>query len=199
MAVLSQKEAVRKVPALTDQDKAALLRLARTAIRARLIPGAVIERPRDVTSALHEKRGCFVSLHKHNDLRGCIGTIEAVAPLVTGVEENALNAAFKDPRFSPLGKAELGKVNIEISVLTRPEILEHVDGEDLKKKLKPGVHGVILSKGRHSATFLPQVWEQLPEKEGFLENLCRKAGMDGKCWQHGDLIVKVYQAEYFSD
>lgn len=184
---------------LTDSDKQSLLKLARSVIASQLQPGRSIERPESPSPVFQENRGCFVTLHKKGALRGCIGTIEPIKALATAVEENALNAAFKDPRFPPLAKGELSSIDIEISVLTPPEILEYADGEDLKAKLKPGVHGVILSKGWHQSTFLPQVWDQLPNVETFLAHLCRKGGMSQDCWKEGDLVVKTYEAEYFSE
>jgi len=184
---------------LTDKDKKALLRLARSVITAELVKGSVIERPKELSPATAEKRGCFVTLHKKGALRGCIGTIEPIKPLISGVEDNALNSAFRDPRFPGVTAEELPLIDIEISVLTVPVILDRKDGEDLKNKLKPGVHGVILSQGWRSSTFLPQVWEQLPDKQLFLEHLCQKGGMGKDCWQDKDTVVKIYQAEYFSE
>ena len=150
-------------------------------------------------SFVHEKQGCFVTLHKGGNLRGCIGTIEPVRSLLENVEENAVNAAFQDPRFPPLKPEELDQVEIEISVLTRPEKLEFSDYNDLISKLKSGVHGVILSKGWHRSTFLPQVWDQLPDPVTFLEHLCRKGGMAADCWKEGDIQVEVYEVEHFSE
>ncbi|MBW2100218.1 MAG: AmmeMemoRadiSam system protein A, partial [Deltaproteobacteria bacterium] len=149
--------------------------------------------------SLMEHRGCFVTLHKNCELRGCIGNIEPISSLAEGVKQNAINAAFKDPRFPPLKKDELPDVTIEISVLTIPRVIDFEDGEDLKRKLQPGIHGVILSKGFCCATFLPQVWEQLPDKEIFLEHLCQKGGLGKKSWQNTETTVKVYEAECFSE
>ena len=184
---------------LTAEDKKALVVLARSAIAAELVKTAVVQRPNLLSEALEEKRGCFVTLHKSGQLRGCIGTIEPVRPLVENVEENARNAAFRDPRFSAVTADELLAIDLEVSVLTAPEILAFKDPSELKQKLIPGKHGVIISKGWHSATFLPQVWDQLPDPDTFLGHLCRKAGMAADCWQSNDIIVKVYQAEYFAE
>jgi AmmeMemoRadiSam system protein A len=184
---------------LTDEDRKSLLKLARSVLESELIKGAKIKRPVNISPPLNEKRGCFVTLHKSDVLRGCIGTIEPVRSLVANVEENAINAAFKDPRFPPLTSDELEAVDIEVSVLTLPTILEFKDAEDLKQKLKSGVHGVILSRDWRGATFLPQVWEQLPDKEVFLENLCQKGGMERSAWKDKNTTVKVYEAEYFSE
>jgi AmmeMemoRadiSam system protein A len=184
---------------ITDEDKVALLKLARSAIEAALIKGMKVIRPEDLTASLKEKRGCFVTLHKDGALRGCIGTIEAIKPLVASVEENALNAAFRDPRFASLEEKELNNIHIEVSVLTVPRELPFRDEDDLKKKLKKGIHGVILSSSWHKATFLPQVWEQLPDVENFLGHLCIKAGMDKDCWKSKTTRVQTYEAEFFSE
>ncbi len=184
---------------LTDRDRNALLALARSAIEAELLEGKAPLRIKDPSPALKAKRGCFVTLHKKGTLRGCIGSIEPEASLVEGVEENALNAAFRDPRFPPLSRSELPETDIEISVLTPPRPLSFVDGKDLTSQLVPEVHGVILTRGWRRATFLPQVWKQLPQKESFLGNLCQKAGMEKDCWKDTHTIVKIYEAEYFSE
>jgi AmmeMemoRadiSam system protein A len=184
---------------ITDEDRAALLKLARSCIEAELIKGVKVIRPEKKTPGLKENRGCFVTLHKNGTLRGCIGTIEPINPLVISVEENALNAAFRDPRFASLEEKELKYINIEVSVLTVPQELSFIDKDDLKSKLQKGVHGVILSSGRHKATFLPQVWEQLPEVENFLEHLCIKAGMGKDCWKNKTTRVQTYETEFFSE
>jgi AmmeMemoRadiSam system protein A len=184
---------------ITDEDRAALLKLARSAIEAKLIKRMKVVRPEKMTPALKENRGCFVTLHKHGELRGCIGTIEAVKPLVASVEENALNAAFRDPRFSSLEEKELQDINIEVSVLSVPQELSFTDKDDLKRKLKKGVHGVILASGWHKATFLPQVWDQLPDVEKFLEHLRMKAGIDKDCWKDNTIRVQTYETEFFAE
>ena len=162
---------------LTEKDKAFLVRLARSVIEAALDAGQKEAIPDDVSPAVLKKGGCFVTLHKKGALRGCIGTIEPVQSLVKGVEENAVNAAFKDPRFSSLKIEELPDIDLEVSVLSVPQKLTFKDPEDLKRQLKPGIHGVILSNGWRRSTFLPQVWDQLPDPELFLRHLCEKAGL----------------------
>jgi AmmeMemoRadiSam system protein A len=184
---------------LTDSDRRDLLKLARSAIEAELMAGKTPVRPEDPSPALKEKCGCFVTLHKRDALRGCIGSIEPKAALVAGVEENACHSAFRDPRFPAITEKELPDIEIEISVLSRPRPLEFTDAEDLKAQLIPEVHGVILEHGWQRATFLPQVWVQLPKKEDFLNHLCRKAGLDSLCWKDKETKVKVYEAEYFSE
>ena len=184
---------------LTPSDHAFLLNLARHEITAKLKSGADLQRPDSLSPAVYENRGCFVTLHQDKELRGCIGTIEPEQALIDNVSVNAANAAFRDPRFSPVTLEELAAIDIEISVLSQPVELTFKDGEDLKRQLKPGIHGVILSRDWHRSTFLPQVWEQLPEKEMFLRHLCQKGGMGGDCWKSTDTKVEVYTASYFSE
>jgi AmmeMemoRadiSam system protein A len=138
-------------------------------------------------------------LHQHGELRGCIGSLVAEEPLVEDVRRNAKNAAFRDPRFSPLNSGELDEVDIEVSVLTDPVPLDYKDGADLAARLRPNIDGVIISQGRARATFLPQVWEQLPEPADFLAHLCRKAGLPMDAWQDGSLAVSTYQVQCFSE
>jgi len=183
---------------LSAPEKQFLLDLAKFVIDSTLQKRSASEKPENIYPRLSEKRGAFVTLHKRGALRGCIGTIEPVRPLVDCIAENAKNAAFKDPRFSPLSADELPDVDIEISVLSLPEALSFKDAEDLKRQLIPSVHGVILSKGWRRATFLPQVWEQLPDKDRFLQQLCLKAGLEGDCWRKPGIEVHVYQVEFFS-
>ena len=147
----------------------------------------------------NEKKGVFVTLHLNGSLRGCIGSLEPHETIAQGVINNSINAAFYDPRFSPLSIDEFNRIDIEISILSRPEKLEYSDGKDLVSKLEPQVDGVIISKGRAGATFLPQVWDQLPDKKEFLTHLCLKAGLSGDEWKSGDLEVRVYQVQAFEE
>jgi AmmeMemoRadiSam system protein B/AmmeMemoRadiSam system protein A len=200
IAFVDRKEASGKVnESLPTEDRKALLRLARSAIEAKLVKGAKVERPDPLPAALTEVCGCFVTLHKRGQLRGCIGSIEPVSSLVECVESNAKNAAFGDPRFPALTQDELADIDIEVSVLSVPQRLQFKDGDDLKRQLKPLVHGVILSRGFNRSTFLPQVWKQLPDKEQFLGHLCQKGGMPQKAWQDPETKVEVYQAEVFGE
>ena len=119
--------------------------------------------------------------------------------MLEGVRRNAINAAFHDPRFSRLTKDELERTEIEVSILTEPQLLAYRDGQDLIQKLRVNVDGVIIRKGYASATFLPQVWEQLPEPADFLSYLCRKAGLSSDAWQSSKLEVLTYQVQYFEE
>jgi AmmeMemoRadiSam system protein A len=185
---------------INQQDQEALLARARSAI-SNALANTVTEVSRIETSspALNAHRGCFVSLHVRGRLRGCIGTIEPTGSLADAVARNACSAAFSDPRFPAVTADELAGIQIEVSVLTEPRKLEFTDAEDLKGKLIPGTHGVILCRGGRSAVFLPQVWDQLPDKEKFLENLSIKCGLSKHAWKEPGTRVSVYEAEYFSD
>ncbi len=177
-----------------------LVRLARQAIAEKLqLSAASISAEEVSDETLLANRGVFVTLHKHGELRGCIGSLTGSEPLLSGVQHFARCAAFEDYRFSPLQKDEFDQIDIEVSVLTEPAVLEFTDGDDLVKKLRPGIDGVIIKKGYASTTFLPQVWSQLPNPENFLLHLCGKAGLPGDSWRTGELEVSTYQVQYFAE
>ncbi len=186
-----------------DQGKL-LVELARKTIAGKLGKPPSQEAASSLEQALDQAvfkqdLASFVTLHINGRLRGCIGTLEASEPLVDNVRNNALNAAFSDPRFSKLSRAELDLIDIEVSILTPPEKLAYSDAQDLLSKLEPGVHGVILKKNWARATFLPQVWDQLPDKKDFLSHLCQKAGLSANEWKKGDLEVFTYRVQYFEE
>ncbi len=143
--------------------------------------------------------GTFVTLKIKGQLRGCIGNLTPEGSVLEGVKRNAVNAAFHDPRFSSISAAELDRAQIEVSILTEPLPLAYRDSEDLIQKLRPNVDGVIIRKGHASATFLPQVWEQLPRPENFLNHLCMKAGLPADAWKYSELEVLTYQVQYFEE
>lgn len=185
---------------LTDSEKQKLLQLARQALEygvtGRTVPALDQS---SLTPNLIEHGSSFVTLTINNELRGCIGALEAHQPLVEDVREHAIAAALQDPRFPPVQPSELDSIHLEISHLTTPQPLEYSSAEDLIKKLRPHVDGVILKNGRRRATFLPQVWEKLPDPVQFLEHLCQKMGMDASAWRHIPMDVWVYQAEDFGE
>lgn len=150
-------------------------------------------------SIFETRCGTFVTLSIKGRLRGCIGSLEPDETIREGVKENALNAAFHDPRFPPITSQELDSINIEVSILTRPRPIEYADGKDLAAKLRCGIDGVIIRKGYARATFLPQVWDQLPRPEDFLGHLCRKAGLADNAWLSISLEVMTYQVQYFHE
>lgn len=140
----------------------------------------------------------FVTLTRGGELRGCIGSLEARRSLGEDVEENARLAAFADPRFPPLSRAELADTQIEVSVLSPAEPIDFCDEADALRRLRPGVDGVILEYGRHRATFLPQVWRQLPDPRDFLAHLKRKAGLPADFW-HPELRLYRYTVEKYEE
>ncbi|VBB42046.1 Protein Mbar_A1807 [uncultured Desulfatiglans sp.] len=187
---------------LTPEQGRYLIDVARKTIEKALRktpvePGSTGGRPD--TGVFRERRGTFVTLTRDGQLRGCIGHIAAQAPLIESVRENALSAAFRDPRFRPLSADEVDRIAIEVSILTEPQLMAYADAAELLAKLRPGVDGLIIKKGYHQATFLPQVWEQLPRKEEFLAHLCLKAGLDAEAWRKGDLEVLTYQVQAFEE
>jgi AmmeMemoRadiSam system protein A len=184
----------------SEEEGRQLLRLARRTIEERFRGAGGGGKAEGAPSArFTEPCGTFVTLTKGGRLRGCIGHIKPQGPLFEGVKANAINAAFRDPRFRPLQSDEMAQVKIEVSVLTEPVPVRYKGKEDLLGRLKPGVDGLIIKRGYHQATFLPQVWEQLPEKEAFLSQLCLKAGLDGDAWEKGDLEVSVYHVQAFEE
>ncbi len=188
---------------ITDDQGKRLVHLARATIAARLglsdAIGTVIPDNELADPALQEQRGTFVTLKIKNQLRGCMGCLTPSETIIEGVRRNAINAAFNDPRFPALTALELEQAEIEVSILTEPRELEYADGSDLLKKLRPDIDGVIISKGMARATFLPQVWQQLPGTEEFLTHLCRKAGLSSDEWKKGAMSVSIYQVQYFHE
>ena len=186
---------------LSDKEGKILLKVARRAIEQRLFGKSNQDiSEEDLNKEIfQEKRGVFVTLNKRGQLRGCIGHIQPILPLIKGVEENAINAAFNDPRFPPLSKAEYPEIKIEVSVLTNPTSLYFNGYQDLLDKLIPHKHGVILKKGIYQATFLPQVWEQLSEKKEFLTHLSMKAGLPPNGWMDDDIDVFIYEVQAFEE
>ncbi len=154
---------------------------------------------KDVSPRLLETKGCFVTLTENGDLRGCIGHIVPQEALYRAVVDNARNAATRDPRFQPLRPDELSKIKIEIRVLTEPQPLSFTSPADLLDKLEPGEDGVVLRIGRSGATYLPQVWEQLPDKVEFLNHLAQKAGCAPDDWRGSDVSVSIYHVEAFEE
>lgn len=145
------------------------------------------------------RAGTFVTLTREGRLRGCIGNLAPTDALVAGVRRNALHAAFHDPRFSPLAPDELDRVRIEVSVLSVPQKLAFSGPQDLLARLVSGRDGVILKRGVSSATFLPQVWEQLPRKEDFLGQLCIKAGLPRTAWKEPGTEIETYRVQAFEE
>ena len=185
---------------LTDVDKKELLSLARQsithAVQGRSLPDVNLK---DVSAGLREPGAAFVTLTKRGDLRGCIGSLEACQPLVLDVIEHAADAAINDYRFTPVRANELTDIEVEISVLTAPRKIEYTDAEDLRQLIRPGKDGVVIRDGIRRATFLPQVWQQLPQMDDFMGHLCRKMGASADYWKKHHLDISLYQVIEFKD
>jgi AmmeMemoRadiSam system protein A len=186
---------------MIKSQKKSLLGIARRSIELYLETGKKLAPSSDdfCDEIFWERRGTFVTLTIGKALRGCIGSIIPIKPLIMDIVDNSINAAFRDPRFYPLTKQEFKSIEIEISILTIPERLEFNNLWDLYDKIRPGIDGVILRKSIYQATFLPQVWQELSSKEQFFGQLCNKAGLPFDCMHMKGIEVEVYQVEAFSE
>ncbi len=147
---------------------------------------------------LQEPGATFVTLHRHGVLRGCVGSLFAHRPLIDDVRENAVAAATRDSRFAPVEPEELDEIEIEVTELCAPEPMSFTSEADALAQLRPGMDGVVLRWGARRATFLPQVWESLPEPETFLAHLKRKAGLAENFWDDA-VQLERYRARKWSE
>jgi AmmeMemoRadiSam system protein A len=188
------------IQVLNEQEKSILLDLARRSIELaanqRPLPQLNLD---EYSPLLRENGASFVTLMIQGQLRGCIGALEPYQPLVQDVCEHAAAAALEDYRFSPLTPAEVPLVEIEISRLTAPQPLAYNTPQDLIDCLRPNIDGVVLRDGFRRSTFLPQVWEKLPEPAAFLSQLCLKMGAPANLWRRKLLDVFIYQVEEFRE
>src|SRR3989338_1257107 len=165
----------------TEQGKI-LLPIARAAISRVLdVPHTADE----TAPWLAEHGACFVTLTQNGELRGCIGTLQAHRPLLADVKSNAVSAAMHDPRFMPLSAEELDITTVEISLLSPTTAMDVRDEADALAQMRPNVDGILFEYGRYRSTFLPQVWEQLPQPRQFMAHLRRKAGLPDDFWEEG--------------
>ena len=185
---------------LTTEEQQILLDLARQSISAVVsgkgLPNINVS---EMPSRLQADGASFITLTINGELRGCIGALSAYQSLAEDVREHAISAALEDFRFSPVRPDELDKIEIEISRLTTPAPLEYTTPDDLISKLRPRIDGVVIKDGSRRATFLPQVWEKIPDPEEFLDNLCYKMGGPQKLWRSKHLDVLIYQVEEFHE
>ncbi len=185
---------------LSKEEQLILLQLAREALSLGVnglsLPPLEIQ---EIPSRLLEPGATFVTLTKKGELRGCIGSLEASRPLAEDVRVHAVAAALEDYRFPRVIPEELSQIMIEISRLTTPRLVEFQDESELLSLIRPGIDGVILSKGVRRATFLPQVWKKVPDAEEFLGMLCRKMGSPPDCWHQKDVQILTYQVEKFQE
>lgn len=181
----------------TQAQKKLMLTLARAAIADKL---DIAHPPADISGQewLQQKAASFVTLKINGELRGCIGMLEAQRTLEQDLRSNSVNAAFHDARFAPLSLGEFHQVQIQISLLTPARPLSVIDEADLLGQLRPNVDGLVLQEGSARATFLPQVWKQLPDAKEFLYHLKRKAGLAGDYWSD-TMSFSVYQVIHFGE
>ena len=184
---------------LSPQDQATLLQLARMAIATGVTERRhmMVETTR-YPEALQAKRATFVTLTLNGELRGCIGNLDADRSLVEDVVHNAGAAALSDPRFPPVTAAEIERLRLQISVLNPAKTMTFDSERDLIRQLRPGIDGLILQDDNHRATFLPSVWESLPDPAGFIQHLKLKAGLPADYWS-ATVKVSRYTTMSFKD
>ena len=184
---------------LAPEQRATLMGVARQSIEHGLAHGQpLVAHPSEYHRDLKAVRASFVTLQLLGRLRGCIGHLEAVQPVVVDVAENAFAAAFRDPRFAPLTEAEWPEVDVHLSLLTPPEPMRFSDEADLIAQIRPGEDGLILQDGPNRGTFLPSVWESLPDRVQFLTHLKHKAGLAANHWSE-QVEVYRYHTESFGE
>lgn len=185
---------------LTGEEKNVLLKLARMKLESAVAGSKINSSQFRPTPSLKERKGCFVSLYKNGELRGCVGRLRTIKRLYESVLDMTAYAASRDSRFPRVTKEELDDIKIEVTVLlSPPKRICSASAEDLKNKLQPGIDGVVLKRLFRRSTYLPQVWETTPDKEEFLASLCEKGGMKPDCWKKTSTKVYVYQVIHFSE
>jgi hypothetical protein len=178
-----------------NQDKGKiLLTLARNAIASQL--GISHSEDIDAVDWLQQNGASFVTLTKNNELRGCIGSLQSYQTLADDVRSNAIAAAFHDTRFAPLSRDEYNQIKVEVSVLSPMQTVDFVSQADLLAKLRPNIDGVVMEYAGHRGTFLPQVWEQIPDKQSFLNQLKLKAGLPIDFWDNGIKVERYQVSKY---
>lgn len=183
---------------LNESQKRLLIQLARDSIAQGLETGKPLTvKLQEYPPELTVDRASFVTLERQGQLRGCIGMLEATRPLVEDIAENAFSAGFRDPRFPPLSADELADLDLHISILSPAEPIRFASESDLITKIRPGIDGLILQEGYRRGTFLPSVWEQLPDTRQFLRHLKQKAGLPPDYWSD-TLKISRYTTEMFS-
>lgn len=180
---------------MNQNDKDYLLKIAQDVIGKKLASKSFEIDEKEIPESLKQKRACFVTLKIDGELRGCIGHLEAHQELYKDVIENAYNATFCDSRFAPLAKEEFAKIDIEISILSTPQKLDYKSNAELINFLEQNHLGVILGFSGKSATFLPQVWQSLPNAKTFLSELCVKAGLSSNAWKSDKVKIETYFVE----
>jgi uncharacterized protein (TIGR00296 family) len=185
---------------LTNEDGKYLIKIAKLAIGTYLEKQDMINVPEDCPEHLKEKLGVFVTLNKENTLRGCIGYPEPVASLIEATINVAISAAVNDPRFPSLTKEEFKNIDIEVTVLTKPEILKVNSPSDYVNEIRIGEDGLIVENGVYRGLLLPQVaTEHNMDSETFLANTCMKAGLNPQCFLEEETKIFTFQGQIFKE
>jgi len=185
---------------LSPEERHVLLDLARRSLQAAVKDEVLPQiEPPGASAKLLEPTGCFVTLRNKGKLRGCLGQIFPRSALYKAVMHNARSAARSDPRFAHVELDELEQIEIEISILAEPQPLSFHSPEELLDQLHPLADGVVLQIGDRTATFLPQVWANIPDRVTFMNSLARKADCDEDAWRRPGVSVSVYRAESFKE
>ncbi len=187
-------------PKLDPPEAQLLLRLARSTL-VNLVTELAPPKPdlKSMSPRLLEKRACFATLRNAGKLRGCVGNLTGSKPLYEAVVDSVSGAARRDSRFPPVAADELESIRIELSLLTEPSPLHCDSPVALLQALQPHRHGVLLRIGNQTSTFLPKVWDDLPDKEEFLARLCAKGGFEPTAWRAENATISVYEAEVIEE
>jgi AmmeMemoRadiSam system protein B/AmmeMemoRadiSam system protein A len=187
---------------LGDAERGELLRLARRSMESHVRDGRDLEAPPELMSRfprLGAVRGAFVTLKEHGELRGCVGTLYAQRPLAEDVAENAVYAAVRDNRFPPVSPQELKDIVVSVSALETPRPVKDPGADGIVSLLRQSKPGLILTYKDRRSTFLPEVWEDLPEPVQFLSHLCQKQGSPGDCWRDLSTRFETYGSLHFGE
>lgn len=185
---------------LSEEEGNFLIKLARESIESYIMRRKAMDVPENTPESLKEYMGAFVTLNEKGLLRGCIGYFEPIKPLVNAVIEVAISAALNDPRFPPVTADELDDIKLEVSVLTKPELIEVNKPEEYMNKIKIGEDGLIIERDQYKGLLLPQVAvEQEWNVEEFLYNTCTKAGLTADCWIYNDVKIYKFNAQIFNE
>lgn len=152
----------------------------------------------DYSETLTVNRACFVTLLRNQQLRGCIGSLQASKALISDISKNAFSAAFKDFRFDPVNREDFDHISIHLSILSESEPIMYDSEQDLINKIRPGIDGLILTKANQRGTFLPSVWDSIQEPKQFLQHLKTKAGLDIDDWSD-QIKISRYTTEKIQD
>lgn len=183
---------------LSKEDGNYLIKIAKLAVETYLKKGEKLNVPEDCPEHLKENLGVFVTLNKNNELRGCIGYSEPVAPLINATIDVAISAAVNDPRFPKLTEEELKYVDFEVTVLTKPELIQVDNHSEYLNKIIIGQDGLIVENRYNKGLLLPQVaTEHNMDAEAFLANTCMKAGLDSQCWLEDETKIYTFQGQIF--